>query len=83
MQIFLSKLKNSVLGDGSDAFFTYMGKQCGLALEVKDDSPLFTVWYGDQYHDHQSFDEAINDELFDGHSISDLVISGKVTPDYD
>ena len=49
--------------------FIYNGFSCGIDPLAKD---LFEVWCGDDAFSVSSVDEVLNDELFDGRSLTDI-----------
>ncbi len=59
----------------NDIVFEYNGKPCGFTVEVKDYSPTFQLWYGDSTKEYKHAEDVINDNFFDGKSITDLLCS--------
>lgn len=59
----------SPLRGGHPGGHIYNGFSCGIDPLAKD---LFEVWCGDDAFSVSSVDEVLNDELFDGRSLTDI-----------
>lgn len=56
----------------NDITFSYNGQKCGIEPEVKDYQKTFHTWYGNNYKDYMSADDALTDPFFSGKSIKDI-----------
>lgn len=55
-----------------DAFFDYRNVEGGINCEVDDSVPTYYLYYGKVTKKHSNLNDAINDPIFNGHSIKDL-----------
>ena len=59
----------------NDIAFEYNGKPCGLTVEVENYIPSFQMWCGESTKEYKDIQEVMNDNFFDGKSLSDLLCS--------
>ncbi|MBP2057004.1 hypothetical protein J2Z60_000166 [Lactobacillus colini] len=69
----LQQLKDYLDDYSLDFYFQVNKKDCGIETEVKNYIPTFTLWYGDFYRDYKDKDLLVNDKIFDGKSLRQLL----------
>lgn len=77
----LNELKIAV-SDGNDFYFMYDGLRVGVECTVNDSRESFELWYGDVSKEYDNIDDVVNDKLFKGKSISDLLSDGAIEIDF-
>lgn len=65
----IQELKDHLTNLVGHVTFIYTGFSCGIDPLAKN---LFEVWCGDDAFSVCSVDEVLNDELFDGRSLTDI-----------
>lgn len=68
----LDRLKKAI-DEGNEIFFDYNGQRCGILVEVENSIFTFTIFYGDDEAECDSFDKAVNSKFFLEKSIADLL----------
>ena len=66
----LSQIRENVVDNWCDVNFMYGDKFCSIEIYTRDNYSLF---YGDDEFSYSSFDELINDPVFDGKCFSEIV----------
>lgn len=77
----IEKLKSAV-ADGNDFYFTYEGIRAGVECTVIDSVETYDVWYGDIEKSYDNLDDVLNDPIFGGHTIAELLASDAIEIDY-
>lgn len=66
-------LRDIILECCNDVTFVYNGKKSGVTSTVKNYEPTFHAWHGDFTKDYKDIDSLMNDNIYSGKSINDLV----------
>lgn len=69
----IDKLRENIVNCANEMYFEYNGEQCGIDQEVQDGVVIYYLWYGTQLKEHSDFNAMINDPLFNGKAIADLL----------
>ena len=66
------KLKQIIQDCCNDISFVYNGKPSGIAPEVYDSIPTYTVWYGEDTKIYHDAEDVMTDKFYSGMSLAAL-----------
>jgi len=69
----LAQLRYAIIDCGNSVYFTIDGLKCGVEPSVENSVFTFEAWYGNQLRSYNSFDAMVQDKLFGGRSLADIV----------
>lgn len=68
----IAELKEFII-EGNDFYFSYNGKEAGVELTVTDYKYTFDAYFDDFTKQYTDLDTMLNDPIFDGRSVIDLL----------
>ena len=77
----IEKLKNAV-DDGNDFYFMYNGVRAGIECTVINSIETYDVWYGDIEKSYGNLDDVLNDPIYGGHTIAELLADDVIEIEY-
>lgn len=77
----IETLKKNVF-EGNDFYFMFKGVRAGVELTLINRKETYDLWWGDIEKQHHSFDAVVNDKVFNGMSIKDLLKRNLIVIDY-
>lgn len=69
----IDDIRNAMFCDGNMICFSYNGLECGADIEGGIPAFRFHAWCGSKIKYYSNFDMMINDEIFDGRSLTSLL----------
>lgn len=69
----IEKIKQTIKDCGNDVYFEYHDKKCGIEPTVENGMFTFEMWCGSILKEYRNFDEMVNDKIFDGKSVIDIM----------
>ena len=57
----------------NDFSFVLNGKNCGIFPSVTDSIKTYSVWYGDEERKLSSAKEVMEEPMFDGHTLTEIM----------
>ena len=77
----IETLKKNVF-EGNEFYFMFKGVRAGLELTLINRKETYDLWWGDIEKQYHSFDAVVNDKVFNGMSIKDLLKRNLIVIDY-
>lgn len=74
----LKELKQIVVDDANDFYFTFDGKRAGVEATVINYKETYTLWWGDLKKKYDSFMAVVCDPVFNDESIITLLSKNKI-----
>lgn len=68
-----SEYKEKLLMESCDVVFSCKNKPCGVTPIYDGKSTRYEAWYGEELKVYSSIDDYLNDPIYDGKSITQLL----------
>lgn len=65
--------KEKLLIESCDVVFSYNGKPCGVTPIYDGQNTRYEAWYGQELKVYSNIDDYLNDPMYDGKSIAQLL----------
>ena len=70
------ELVNIIQDNYPTLVFNFNNKKCGIDIEVDNSIPKFQSWFGEKIKFYDDINAMLDDDFFDGKSLSKLVENG-------